>query len=360
MELTLHYRGRKTKNMKCYSILLVEDTDDDAKNCTDSVDIMNEENADISIMIDVTKTVGEAIEKLKLNNYHGAIIDIKIDDGTDKSGNDVIKDIISTYRLPVAVMTATPGFKADEETNIPIYIKGEAKYKEIINELIEIDNTGLFDVLGGKGIIEKKMVSVFWNNIYPQLDTWRKYSTEGIDTESILLRYILAHLLEGLSEEGTAYCTEETYISLKGMENRLHTGDIFLHKDKCEYYILLSPPCDLALHDGKPKTETLMLCAIEAVPTGLGKSKLSEIVKNKKEFYHWLPDNSMFDGGIINFRRVVTVSSDKFFDKFDSRGIKVQDTFVKNIMNRFSAYYARQGQPDFAFDKEIENRINNK
>lgn len=104
----------------------------------------------------------------------------------------------------------------------------------------------------------------------------------------------------------------------------------------------------------------LMLCAIEAVPTGLGKSKLSEIVKNKKEFYHWLPDNSMFDGGIINFRRVVTVSSDKFFDKFDSRGIKVQDTFVKNIMNRFSAYYARQGQPDFAFDKEIENRINNK
>ena len=29
-------------------------------------------------------------------------------------------------------------------------------------------------------------------------------------------------------------------------------------------------------------------------------------------------------------------------------------------MNRFSAYYARQGQPDFAFDKEIENRINNK
>lgn len=103
-----------------------------------------------------------------------------------------------------------------------------------------------------------------------------------------------------------------------------------------------------------------MLCAIEAVPTGLGKSKLSEIVKNKKEFYHWLPDNSMFDGGIINFRRVVTVSSDKFFDKFDSRGIKVQDTFVKNIMNRFSAYYARQGQPDFAFDKEIENRINNK
>ena len=167
-------------------------------------------------------------------------------------------------------------------------------------------------------------------------------------------------MLEGLSEDGPAYCTEETYISLKGMENRLHTGDIFLHKDKCEYYILLSPPCDLALHDGKPKTETLMLCAIEAVPTGLGKSKLSEIVKNKKEFYHWLPDNSMFDGGIINFRRVVTVSSDKFFDKFDSRGIKVQDTFVKNIMNRFSAYYARQGQPDFAFDKEIENRINNK
>ena len=342
--------------MKCYNILLVEDTDEDAKNCTDSVEIMNDENSDISITVDVTKTVDEAIEKLKLNNYHGAIIDIKIDDGTDKSGNDVIKDIISTYRLPVAVMTATPGFKADEETCIPVYIKGETKYKEIINELIEIDNTGLFDVLGGKGIIEKKMVSVFWNNIYPQLDTWRKYNTEGVDTESILLRYILAHLLEGLSEDGPAYCTEETYISLKGMENRLHTGDIFLRKDDCESFILLSPPCDLALHDGKPKTETLMLCAIEVMPTGPGKGKLTEIIKNKNEFYHWLPDNSLFTGGIINFRRVVTISTEKFFDVYEGQGIKVQDTFVKNIMNRFSAYYARQGQPDFLFDKEIEKR----
>lgn len=342
--------------MKCYNILLVEDTDEDAKNCTDSVEIMNDENSDISITVDVTKTVDEAIEKLKLNNYHGAIIDIKIDDGTDKSGNDVIKDIISTYRLPVAVMTGTPGFKADEETCIHVYKKGETKYKDIINELIEIDNTGLFDVLGGKGIIEKKMVSVFWNNIYPQLDTWRKYNTEGVDTESILLRYILAHLLEGLSEDGPAYCTEETYISLKGMEDRLHTGDIFLRKDDCKFFILLSPPCDLALHDGKPKTEALMLCAIEEMPTGLGNRKLTEIIKNKNAFYHWLPDNSLFTGGIINFRRVVTISTEKFFDVYKGQGIKVQDTFVKNIMNRFSAYYARQGQPDFLFDKEIEKR----
>ena len=108
--------------------------------------------------------------------------------------------------------------------------------------------------------------------------------------------------------------------------------------------------------DGKPKTETLMLCAIEVMPTGLGKGKLTENIKNKNEFYHWLPDNSLFTGGIINFRRVVTISTEKFFDVYEGQEIKVQDTFVKNIMNRFSAYYARQGQPDFLFDKEIEKR----
>ena len=29
-----------------------------------------------------------------------------------------------------------------------------------------------------------------------------------------------------------------------------------------------------------------------------------------------------------------------------------QEYFVKNILNRFSAYYARQGQPDFDFKSE--------
>lgn len=342
-----------------YNILLVEDTESDVKNCTDTAERMNDENEDVTIVIDCAKTVEEASHKLKCNNYHGVIIDIKIEDGTEKNGNDVITNIVSTYRLPVAVMTGTPGFKSSVGEQIPVYIKGEKKYSDIINELIEIDNTGLFNVLGGKGLIEQKMISIFWNNLYPQLDKWKQYRADGIETEAILLRYTLAHLLEGLSEDGPAYCTEETYISLTGMDDRLHTGDIVINKKGDEAFILLSPPCDLAVHNGKTKTDTIMLCTIEEVQTNIGKDKLTNIIKNKNEFNHWLPNNSMFKGGVVNFRKVITLPIEEFDEQYKSIGIKVQDAFVKNIMNRFSAYYARQGQPDFDFDKEITSRITN-
>ena len=52
----------------------------------------------------------------------------------------------------------------------------------------------------------------------------------------------------------------------------------------------------------------------------------------------------------------MTYSPDDFIAKYGTPKIKVQAFFVKSILNRFSAYYARQGQPDFNFVLEA-NRI---
>lgn len=45
--------------------------------------------------------------------------------------------------------------------------------------------------------------------------------------------------------------------------------------------------------------------------------------------------------------------------KYGQPKVKVQEYFVKNILNRFSAYYARQGQPDFNFKLEADAIISN-
>lgn len=44
-----------------------------------------------------------------------------------------------------------------------------------------------------------------------------------------------------------------------------------------------------------------------------------------------------------------------FDEEYGSPIVKVQEYFVKNILNRFSAYYARQGQPDFDFSSEAKS-----
>ena len=70
-----------------------------------------------------------------------------------------------------------------------------------------------------------------------------------------------------------------------------------------------------------------------------------------------MPDNELFGGGYINFRKVITVAPEDIEIKFNEPKVKIQDFFIKNILNRFSSYYARQGQPDFDLDKEVSRLI---
>lgn len=48
----------------------------------------------------------------------------------------------------------------------------------------------------------------------------------------------------------------------------------------------------------------------------------------------------------------MTYPPEAFVEEYGQPKVKVQEYFVKNILNRFSAYYARQGQPDFDFKSE--------
>ncbi len=130
---------------------------------------------------------------------------------------------------------------------------------------------------------------------------------------------------------------------------------------------MLSPPCDLALHANIMKTDRILLCQIEksddiikkCMQKQSGKKSKKNAIRNclnnnYTDYYHWLPGNSLFCGGYINFRKVITYELGEFKAKYGMAQLKVQDYFVKNIMNRFSSYYARQGQPDFDFAKEAD------
>lgn len=352
-----------------YKILLVEDTESDVKSCTDSVDIMNRQNSDVQIKIDIASSYENALEKLNKDyaNFAGVIIDIKLNG--ENTGNEIIEQIINQYRLPVAVMTGTPDTILEENSPIHIYKKGEDKYQDIINNLIKTVNTGLFNVIGGRGIIETTMNQIFWRNLYPQAEMWEKLKEEGYETEKILLRFAISHIQELLDYEVPQYVTQEMYIKPPVTED-IKTGSIVKNKEDCIYYVVLSPPCDLAIHDGKMKTDTVIICEIEPLE-GISKEVIGEassltkkaknlrkaITNNYTEFYHWLPQNELFVGGYINFRHVYTYSPDELKNQFEKPELHISSYFVKDILSRFSAYYARQGQPDFKFDEEAEKLV---
>ena len=273
--------------------------------------------------------------------------------------SEEIKNAIDVFSHEIAQSGIRLEFKCDSQIEytgwkqdiytiivniIPIYKKGEANQEEIVTELCEISDTGLFSVISGVGIIEEAMTKIFWNNLYPQINIWKLKKSQGVDTEKVLLRYVVSHIQELIDTEVPAYETEEMYIK-PPVTNEIRTGGIYTSKRDSMSCIVLSPPCDLAIRaDGKPKTDRILVCEIDdndsvvsIITSGIEKKdkKIKAIEKalknNYSDYYHWLPRNDIYQGGYINFRKVITYSPEDFAKEFEKSEVKVQEFFVKSI-----------------------------
>lgn len=349
-----------------YNFLLIEDSADDSGSFQDTVKRLNIEADEELYQLEVAETYAAGMEKVS-EKLNGIIVDIKLDGS--HSGNEIIREIIEKFRVPVAIFTGTPDTEQSSNSPIKVYKKGEASHEEILRELCSVSDTGLFNVLGGTGIIENVMTKIFWDNLYPQIELWKGKKAQGVETEKVLLRYTVSHIQELIDNEVPAYITEEMYIS-PPINDDIKTGSIIQAKTDDIYCIVLSPPCDLAIHNGKMKTDCVLICEIDPqdevnariiegiTSTAKQAKKIAAALNNNyTDYYHWLPRNTLFVGGYINFRKVITYSPEELLDKFHHPLIKVQEGFVKSILSRFSTYYARQGQPDFNFDKEANDIV---
>ena len=349
-----------------YNFLLIEDSADDSASFQDTVKRLNIEAEKEIYHLEIADTYSNAMEKIS-EKLNGIIVDIKLDES--HSGNEIIREIVKKFRVPVAIFTGTPDTDQSDNSPIKIYKKGETHHEEIIKELCAVSDTGLFNVLGGTGTIESVMTKIFWDNLYPQIELWKGKKVQGVETEKILLRYAVSHIQELIDNEVPAYVTEEMYIS-PPINDEIKTGSIIQAKTDNIYCIVLSPPCDLAIHNGKMKTDCILICEIDSqdeVNARIIEGTTSESKQRKKiatalnnnytDYYHWLPRNTLFAGGYINFRKVITYSPEELLKNFNHPLIKVQEGFVKSILSRFSSYYARQGQPDFNFDEEANDIV---
>lgn len=350
-----------------YNFLLIEDSEDDYNAFSDTIKRLNIAAEEVKYHLKIAKTYEEALKELT-GNLSGIIVDIKLNEG--HSGNEVIREIVNKFRVPVAIFTGTPDTDQYNGSPIRIYKKGEVTHERILNDLCAVSDTGLFNVLGGTGIIEQVMTQIFWNNLFPQIELWKDKKAQGIETEKVLLRYAVSHIQELIDNEVPAYITEEMYIKPPVL-NEIRTGAIYESSIDKRLCIVLSPPCDLAVYKGKYKTDRILVCEIdshdELNAELAGKAnKRSEkkvwiqnaIKNNVTNYYHWLPKNTLFEGGYINFRKVITYPPEEFNQEYGNPKVKIQEYFVKNILNRFSAYYARQGQPDFDFKSEASAILN--
>lgn len=346
------------------NLLLVDDEIEQKESWEETLNTIEKTNKErYSIDLSFSKDIETAKDLIANKNIDFLIVDLRLGK-SDPEGNSLINMVYElSLRIPTIVVTGTPEDVLDDTKIIRKFKKDETSISEIINYLISIYNTGINEIVGKTGLIESAIMTVYQKGLMPTLSKWGSYGMENSEnTKKALLRYTINYLYELLDEETEKYYPEEVYI--RNLDNeKLSTGSIFT-KNNQDYFIVLSPACDLAIRkNGDYKTDSILLVSIEE--TGEIVNPTLEEIKNitKKNdrlkkfytntetlYYHWLPCTSLFKGGIINFRKVTSIPKESLLD-YSSCNIKISPYFLKDIISRFSSYYARQGQPDIYNDE---------
>lgn len=288
---------------------------------------------------------------LKLNNKDGA-------------GQEYINSLQSVFaRIPIVINTGTPD-NIDRKDIMNCFTKGEDTYTDIFNYFIDIYNTGLTKVLGAKGFFEEAICKVYKEAILPNKDKWIEYGKqEPEQTNRSLLRYTLNHIYYLLNTSDQVFLSEEFYLQYQ--ENKgLETGLLFKYKTR--NFIVITPACDLA----NSKTNYVQFLEIDSfdktIRNILKITEGNEIPKNKDnrnrigkvknnnycDYLHYLPESTLFsfEDSCINFRKTHAIDINIFKNRLEKNKFKciaqVSSYFIKDIIARFSSYYARQGQPN--------------
>ncbi len=349
--------------MIAFRLLIVEDDEQALKTCRDTVARYRDEKQREVELVEC-RSVNEAFEKLD-NSFDGAIIDLKLDAEGDE-GNRVISRIKkSHFRIPVAILTGTPDAADSEFDYIGVFTKGEsgAGYGDLLDRFWGIYDTGLTRIMGGRGTIEEKLTEVFRKNLLPQMDKWVEYGEKNSSrTEKALLRHALSHLLQLLDDDGDRCFPEEVYL-FPPLTDKIRTGSIVKEKTSDQRFVIMNPACDLVIRDNDTcKTDIILIVAIDSQSsvfpsyraTGRSNTQKKELEQayknNKSDYYHWLPSTDFFKGGFLNFRKLLSLSIEGYNKRFKKPVVQISPSFVKDMVARFSAYYARQGQPDIDFE----------
>lgn len=320
-------------------------------------------------------TLDEAKEIIKYNKLDTAIIDLNLNNGNktaqdNSEGNQAIKELMQNFRMPIFVVSGEPEKLEPtlrDNNLIKLYPRDQFNngFENIIPPLFFSKSIHYF---ARDGFLEQKINKFYWEHLSQTIKSWENVEGEYPgEIEKILSRHTLSCLNEELYVNGNVgsfdkYHPGEMYI-IPPIKQHCHTGDI-IEKEN-ELFIILNPACDI-VNSGNLDYFILVKVVefdslkilIEKINPQVdptisfydrlnqgGKSRYDDCKANKKDRFHYLPKFDIFDDKLIDFQQVSTKEKEEI--NHDDVKASISSPFLKDIIARFSAYYARQGQPNF-------------
>lgn len=345
-----------------FTILHLEDDDDCAENFKTTLDIYNEKNNTAIKYIHVNNF--EDFKKYTDLDYDVAVIDIYLGKNPVQ-GYDAISMLPQKFmRIPCVIYSGTVDADIGNKFALKTYKRDQhGADVAILDYFVNIYKTGILNILGGKGQLEQILSCIYNNNLRHNIEEWLSLAeVDSPKCETALLRFIGHCIEDKLHTDCEKTYSAEVYIS--PLLNKELSPGLIICDNNDNKFIIITPACDLALHNESRNTDTIQLCCIENITkhfpgtSNSAKDKRRNVLENKKNMFHYLPKSKMFEGGLINFQGLKTIEISEL-EKGDYRIIaKITSSYLKNILARFSNYYARQGQPDISFNiEEIEHEI---
>lgn len=334
-----------------------------------------ERDNQIKYKIYTANTLDEALDKCKYFKLDITIIDLNLkESGLDnQDGNEVISKIIDNFRIPILVISGEPeklNERFRDNKMINLIIRGNEEYtnQKIFSSLIpNLLNSKTFQYFSRSGYLEHKINDFYWNNLQETIDSWNEIAiSNSEEIDKILSRHTVANLKEQFYVDGNIghfdkFHPAEMYI-IPRIKQHYHTGDILLKDGRS--HIIINPACDIV---NQINLDYYILIEIvkfndlplleEKIKSGIdvslefydklnkkGKNCYDDCKSNKKDRFHYLPAFNILCEGIIDFQRIKKVEKDNIEEYKPIASIS--SIFLKDIIARFSAYYARQGQPN--------------
>ena len=356
-------------------ILLLEDDETQVDELTITAERLGEEKNIQTDFVVFSSLTAEVYEKLVKEHFDFLVVDLSLsgDDADHFSWKDFIDIVFKKFHIPIIINSWNPDPNIPEENSLVKLFNRSNPSEELLNYIFNVYKTGITKVFWRNWPINSALTDLIYRGELPDIQKWISHWTTTFNSEESLARYILSYLESRLSNNYKNFHTEEVYLKVKTEEIgndqsiKLKTWRIIKPINSDKLYIIMNPACDIASN----KFDNIICLHIEPLAhvfdnsftnninnyfNGVdgAKKKIENTIKEKNGYY-WmiLPKTSLCEGGRINFKKIKSLDrnqisqTNSWYLIWYEAICDMAPLFVKDIISKFSSYYARQWTPDY-------------
>jgi CheY-like chemotaxis protein len=373
-----------------WRILLVEDDEELARTTSEALQRRSVSSKGERAMVEVVKSFGDALAQVESRRYDLVVLDIRDEEAVDESQNDVYGDddvtpadkgleLYSQIRerrfVPIIFYSAVAHLAQSQHD--PPFVTVVSKLDQQEDNLLRAKVTEVFDsplprlnralAQHVDGVLRGFMIDFVEQN-------WKDLSDPERSAD---LAYLLARrLAHSLGDGRIANLSDDTFPDVtdgKVHPTRLYvmppigdptTGDIFCTVEG-DWFLLLTPACDLVAHAGKRKAEFVVMARCLPL-TGTDEyrewhaggrpdsannrktSKLDRLIGNNRrgqqDRFYFLPSAWGRPDLIVDLQRLNHFLFDEL-KKFE-RLATLDDPYAQSLVAQLGRYIGRMGTPD--------------